>query len=232
MMKGQIYETDHTPSKIPQAREAYTAGTRSCPTSVPLWLLAARLEERAGIVVKARSILDRARLAIPKEPRLWVESVRIERRAGNAAAAQNLMARALQDVPPASSGLLWAERIWHLEARTQRKPLALEAIKKVDNDPVLFVGVARIFWGERRLEKAATWFEKAVLLDPDQGDSWAWYLKFLRMHGTAEKRGDVVSKCVLSEPKHGEVWAGVLKDPKNAGKGIEEVLDMVTEKLD
>jgi len=232
MMKGQIYDNDYTPSKIPQAREAYTAGTRSCPTSVPLWLLAARLEEHAGIVVKARSILDRARLAIPKEPRLWVESVRIERRAGNTAAAQNLMARALQDVPPASSGLLWAERIWHLEARTQRKPLALEAIKKVDNDPVLFVSVARIFWGERRLDKAATWFEKAVLLDPDQGDSWAWYLKFLRMHGTSEKREDVVSKCVLSEPKHGEVWAAIMKDPKNAGKGIEEILNMVTDKLE
>jgi len=232
MMKGQIYDDDYTPPKTPQAREAYTAGMRACPTSVALWLLAARLEERAGAVVKARSILDRARLAVPKDPRLWTESVRVERRAGNAAAAQNLMARALQDVPPASSGLLWAERIWHLEARTQRKPLALEAIKKVDNDPVLFVGVARIFWGERRLEKAATWFEKAVLLDPDQGDSWAWYLRFLRMHGTADKREDVIAKCVLSEPKHGEVWAAVMKDPKNAGKGVEEVLNMVTEQLE
>lgn len=232
MMKGQIYEHDYSPPKLPQAREAYTAGTRACPSSVPLWLLAARLEERTGLVVKARSVLDRARLAVPKDARLWTESVRVERRAGNTAAAQNLMARGLQDVPAAQAGILWSERIWHLEARTQRKPLALEAIKKVDNDPVLFVSVARIFWGERRLEKAASWFEKAVLLDPDQGDTWAWYLKFLKMHGTDEKRADVISKCVVSEPRHGEVWQSVMKDPLNTGKGVAEILNMVLDKLE
>lgn len=232
MLKGQIYEYDHDPAKLPQAREAYTAGTRACPSSVPLWLLTSRLEEKSGLTVKARSILDRARLAVPKEPRLWTESVRVERRAGNTNAAQNLMARAFQDVPQAQSSLLWAERIWHLEARNQRKPLALEAIKQVDNDPTLFVTVARIFWNERRLEKAATWFEKAVVLDPDVGDTWAWYMKFLRQHGTDEKRADVVAKCVAREPKHGEVWQAVRKEPRNAGKSVEEVLNMVVEKLE
>lgn len=179
MMKGQIYEAV---SKFPQAREAYSTGTRACPKSVPLWLLASRLEERVGAIVKARSVLDRARLAVPKNAQLWTESVRVERRANNVAQAKNLMAKALQEVP--NSGLLWSESIWHLEARTQRKPRSLEAIKKVDNDPILFVTVARIFWQERRLEKAATWFEKAILLDADLGDTWAWYYKFLAQHGT------------------------------------------------
>jgi pre-mRNA-processing factor 6 len=60
----------------------------------------------------------------------------------------------------------------------------LEAIKKVENDPILFITVARIFWGERRLEKAMTWFEKAIVADSDYGDGWAWYFKFLQQHGT------------------------------------------------
>ncbi|KAK7609633.1 pre-mRNA splicing factor [Phyllosticta paracitricarpa] len=227
MQKGQIYEQL---AKMPQAREAYTAGTRACPQSVPLYLLLSRLEERAGAVVKARSVLDRARLAVKKNPQLWTESVRLERRAGNISAAQTIMAQALQEVP--NSGLLWAEKIWHLEPRTQRKPRSLEAIKKVDIDPVLFVCVARIFWGERRLEKAASWFEKAILLDADLGDTWAWYYRFLCQHGTDEKREEVVSKCVLSEPRHGEVWQSVSKDPANVGKGVEEVLKMVAAKLE
>jgi pre-mRNA-processing factor 6 len=92
------------------------------------------------------------------------------------------MAKALQECP--TSGLLWSENIWHLEPRTQRKPRSLEAIKKVDNDPILFVTVARIFWGERKLDKAMNWFEKAILLDADLGDTWAWYYKFLLQHGT------------------------------------------------
>lgn len=179
MMKGQIYESE---GKAPQAREAYSTGTKACPQSVHLWLLFSRLEEKAGMIVKARSVLDRARLAVPRSSELWTESVRVERRANNASQAKVLMAKALQEVP--NSGLLWSEAIWHLEARTQRKPRSLEAIKKVDNDPVLFVTVARIFWGERKLEKAQNWFEKAILLDSDLGDTWAWYYKFLLQHGT------------------------------------------------
>lgn len=227
MMKGQIYESQN---KLPQAREAYSTGTRACPKCVPLWLLASRVEEKAGVIVKARSVLDRARLAVPKNAQLWTESVRLERRAGNIAAANNMMAQALQEVP--NSGLLWTEKIWHLEPRTQRKPRSLEAIKKVDNDPILFVTVARIFWGERKLDKAASWFEKALVLDPDLGDTWAWYYKFLIQHGTDEKREEVINKCVLSEPKHGEVWQSVTKDPRNAGKSVEEIMKITVGKLE
>ncbi len=186
MMKGQIYDAEN---KLPQAREAYNVGTRACPQSVPLWLLASRLEEKAGAVVKARSVLDRARLAVPKNAQLWTESVRVERRANNLPQAKNIMAKALQEVP--NSGILWSESIWYLEPRTQRRPRSLEAIKKVENDPVLFVTVARIFWGERRLEKAASWFEKAIFLDSDLGDTWAWYLKFLIQHGTDVSSGNL-----------------------------------------
>ncbi|KAL8689334.1 MAG: hypothetical protein Q9218_004981, partial [Villophora microphyllina] len=189
MQKAQVYESL---ARLPQAREAYATGTRACPRSTTLWLLFSRLEElKAGSVVKARSVLDRAKAANPKNERLWLESVRLERRAGNVSAAKNLMARALQPGECHKSGSLWSERIWHLEPRTQRKPLSLEAVKVVESDPTLFVTVARVFWAERKLEKAVTWFEKAILLDSDVGDTWAWYWKFLQMHGSEEKREDV-----------------------------------------
>lgn len=227
MLKGQIYESM---DKIGQARDAYAAGAKAVPSSVALWLLYARLEENAGLVVKARSVLDRARLAVPKSDTLWCESVRLERRAGNLPQAKALMAHAQQEVP--KSGRLWVEQIWHLEPRTQRKPRSLEAIKKVDNDAGLFVAVARIFWADRKLDKAQNWFEKALVLDADVGDSWAWYYKFLLQHGTEEKRADVVSKCVSNEPKHGEIWAAVNKDPRNAGRSAEEILKMVAADLE
>ncbi|KAJ5102842.1 hypothetical protein N7532_003371, partial [Penicillium argentinense] len=224
MMKGQIYEVQ---KKYPQAREAYGTGTRACPKSVSLWLLASRLDEKTGAVVRARSVLDRARLAVPKSAELWTESVRVERRANNILQAKNLMSRALQEVP--ASGLLWSESIWHLEPRAQRKSRSLEAIKKVDNDPILFITVARIFWGERRLDKAMTWFEKAIVSDSDYGDGWAWYYKFLLQHGTEEKRSDVLFKCVSTEPKHGEVWQSIAKDPVNAHKSTEDILKLVAD---
>jgi pre-mRNA-processing factor 6 len=80
-------------------------------------------------VVKARSTLDRARSQIPNDAALWSEPVRLERRQGKISSANKVMASALQEVPVPNSGLLWAEKIMYLEARTQRKPRALEAIK-------------------------------------------------------------------------------------------------------
>ena len=248
MMKGQIYEDK---GMLPQAREAYAGGTRSCPKSVPLWLLAAKLEQIAGIIIKARSVLDRARLQNPKNAELWAESVKIELASNppNVQQAKVQMSKALQECP--KSGLLWSTNIWHLQPRTQRKPQALEAIKAADQDPVLLVTVARIFWGERKLDKAMSWFEKAIVVDSDLGDAWGWYLKFLMQHGTdvsqppktvklemerlisaaQEKREDVVSKCVATEPKHGDVWQRIRKDPKNAFLSTEEVLKKVVEEL-
>ncbi|KAL8971678.1 MAG: hypothetical protein Q9197_003155 [Variospora fuerteventurae] len=228
--KAQIYSSQRL---VPQAREAYATGTRACPKAIPLWVLLARLEEgQAGSVVKARSVLDRARAANPKHERLWLESVRLERRAGNLAAAKNLMARALQPSECHRSGPLWAERIWHLEPRTQRKPLSLEAVKVVESDPTLFTTVARVFWAERKLEKAVTWFEKAVLVDSDDGDTWAWYWKFLGMHGSEEKRADVMEKLRLAEPRHGERWAEVRKGVGREGWGVERVLEEVVKALE
>lgn len=226
MMKGQIYEDL---GRLAQAREAYGTGVRAVPSSVPLWLLYARLEERSGNVVKARSVLDRARQAVPRSPELWTELVRVERRAGNANQARTLMASALQQMP--KSGLLWAERILYLEARTQRKSLITEAIKKVDDDAVLQVTAARILWAERKLDRAQNWFERALLLDRDMGDAWAWYYKFLSQHGTEEKRRDLVAKCVLNDPRHGEHWQAVAKDPKNSGKKTDEILKLVAASL-
>lgn len=226
-LKGQIYTSK---GQIPQAREAYNIGTRACPAAVPLFILLSRLEEASGVVVKARSVLERGLMSSPKSAELRLEAIRVERRAGNIPQAKVLMAKALQALP--SSGLLWSESIWHLEPRTQRKPRSLEAIKKCDNDPTLFVTVARVFWNERKLDKAANWFEKAIVLDADLGDTWAWYVRFLMQHGTEEKRREVVEKCVANEPRHGEVWQRVRKEPANKALGTEEVLKRVVRLLD
>ncbi|KAF9733139.1 hypothetical protein PMIN03_010442 [Paraphaeosphaeria minitans] len=226
-IKGQIYESL---SKLKEAQEAYSIGTRAAPKSPTLYILLSHIQEKQGAVVKARSTLDRGRQQNPKNDTLLVEAVRLERRQNNVPAAQKIMAAALQECP--TSGLLWAEKIMHLESRTQRKPRALEAIKKVEKDPQLFIVVARIFWAERRLDKAATWFTKALVLDPDFGDGWVWYWKFLEQHGTEEKKTEVIERCIGSEPRHGETWQSVRKDPKNFRKGVGEVLKIAAAKAE
>lgn len=44
--------------------------------------------------------------------------------------------------------------------------------------------VCRLFWSERKLKKAREWFQRAVKIDPDLGDTWAYFYKFELIHGT------------------------------------------------
>jgi pre-mRNA-processing factor 6 len=73
--------------------------------------------------------------------------------------------------------------VW-AEPRPTRKSRSVDALKKSADDPLIICTVARLFWAERKIEKARQWFSRAVATNPDLGDSWAWWLKFERQHGT------------------------------------------------
>ncbi|KAJ3078946.1 hypothetical protein HK102_004124 [Quaeritorhiza haematococci] len=255
MIKGQIEENEI--GNLNTARDTYSKALKQCPKSVTLWILASRLEEKAGLLIKARATLERARLLNPKDPELWCEAVRVELRGSNPAMAKALMAKALQECP--NSGLLWSEAIL-MESRPQRKSRSADALRKCENDPLVLVTVARLFWAERKVEKARNWFGRAVKVNPDMGDSWAWWLAFERQHGgvggTASKAAngsaaeaaangektdagadalsrveDVINKCKAAEPRHGERWQAVSKDMKSAGKSMEDILMLVADGL-
>lgn len=226
IIKGQIYEAK---GMLAQAREAYNTGTRQAPKFVPLWLAACRVEQKIGTLIKARSILERGRKENPKTELLWLEAIRLELKADNKVAAENLMGLALKDVP--NSGVLLAEKVLKLEERTKKKARALDAMRKVPGDKHITGAVARLFWSERQIEKANKWFENAIEADPDWGDSWAWYYKFLLQHGTEERIREVAEQCAETKPSYGEVWPRIRKDPKNYFKSDKEILRMVAKEL-
>jgi pre-mRNA-processing factor 6 len=235
MMGGQICSEDLKKDResLDRARKFYQRGLQNCPKSVVLWCLASRLEEKvadygagsasAG-VTKARSLLELARLKNPKNAELWVEAIRLERRAGNDKLAVSLMARALQECP--SSGLLLAENI-STSPRVEQKSKSADAIKRCPDDPRVITAVADLFAGERKHDKARKWFERAVILDPDMGDSWAKFYAFEQDAGTKEARENVKQRCIAAEPKHGELWCQVAKAMPNRRKTTAEHLEAV-----
>ena len=239
MMGGQICSEDLAGDKqnLELARKFYQRGLQSCPNdSVTLWILASRLEEQAGEfdsslrggVTKARSLLELSRLKNPKNPELWVEAIRLERRAGNDKLAVTLMARALQECP--TSGLLLAENI-STAPRVEQKSKSADAIKKCPDDPRVIAAVASLFASERKHEKARKWFERAVVLDPDLGDSWARYYAFESESGSTVQKERVKERCIAAEPKHGELWCSVMKQMENRQISIVDGLELVAKKI-
>ena len=206
---------------VEQARKGYESGLKHCPACIPLWLSLATLEERMSGLSKARAVLTMARKKNPQSPELWLAAIRAESRHGNKKEADNLMAKALQECP--SSGILWAASI-EMVPRPQRKTKSADALKRCDHDPHVIAAVANLFWHDRKVDKARSWFNRAVTLAPDIGDFWALYYKFELQHGSEENQKDVLKRCVAAEPKHGERWAAISKAVENSHLPVEAIL--------
>ena len=217
-----------------KARSYYQRGIQNCPKCVVLWILTSRLEERiakqAGLegtlYTKARSLLELARLKNPKNDQLWVEAVRLERRAGNEVQANTLLSKALQESP--QSGLLLAETIL-TAPKAERKGKSALAIQRCPEDPLVILAVARIFSSEAKQHpKARKWFERAITLNADLGDSWAYYYAFeLEFAPTEETKIAIKERCIKAEPSHGELWCQLTKQMPHRNKSIAEKLEIV-----
>uniref|UniRef100_A0A1D2A2C6 Pre-mRNA-processing factor 6 n=1 Tax=Auxenochlorella protothecoides TaxID=3075 RepID=A0A1D2A2C6_AUXPR len=226
LMAGALAERQ---GEVERARAAYHAGIKRCLDCVPLWIAAAALEEREGALARARALLEQARLKNPGQPALWLAAARTEARAGNVKAAEAVLARALQACP--DSGAVWAESI-RAAPRPARRSRSVDALKRCNDDPAVVAAVAQLFWGERKVEKARSWFDRAVTLDPDVGDHWALYLRFEAAHGTPEAAAAVLERAVAAEPRHGERWQALAKDPVNAHQPLGTLLKKLAQTIE
>jgi pre-mRNA-processing factor 6 len=217
IMKAQLVEATGTDKAT---RDVYKKGIKQCPHSVEAALCYVDFELRVSkSFTKARSILETARLKIPQNSQLWLAAVKIEESAKNEDAAKQLMAKALQECPTA--GALWAHAI-ATDPRPMRKARSYDALKRCTDDPYVFCAVAKLFWLDRKISKARNWFNRAVTVDPDLGDTWAWFYKFEEEQLVASKKEasssagkklrSVVKRSNEADPLHGEFWTAVAKD--------------------
>lgn len=83
-----------------------------------------------------------------------------------------------------------------------------------------------------QVDKARSWFNRAVTLNPDGGDFWAQYYKFEAQHGSPEQAADILARAVAAEPRHGERWQRVAKALAHAHHGTEALLKRAVIDLD
>ena len=242
MMGGQIISEDLPKTKVTleKARKFFQKGLQACPNNATLWILSSRLEEKAAEYApgdatlkkmagtKARSLLELARLKNPNNAELWLESIRLEYRVGNNKLADTLMARALQDCP--KSGKLWAEQL-RMASRAEQKRKAADAIQRCPEDVHVIIAVAALFGNDGKDAKARKWFDRAVQVDKDHGDGWAFYYAYLIKQKDHDKMEKIKALCVAAEPKHGELWTSVTKNMKHRHKPTGEHLDIAANQV-
>ena len=221
IMLGQLEEREGHPE---QARDAYAQGTKKCPSAIPLWIALSDFELRQGNASKARVVLENARAKNPANELLWLTAVRQERANGNVQIAESYVARAIQECP--TSGMLLAESV-RMAPRPQRKSKSVDALKRCDNDPYIIAAIAILFWHDRKLDKAQSWWNRAVTIAPDIGDHWASYYKFELQTSGEQAANAVAERCVRADPRHGENWQRTRKAVENWHAPTVEILKKV-----
>jgi pre-mRNA-processing factor 6 len=219
---GQFHARNNNYEK---ASSAYELGLAKCSKSAKLWVCAANFEMNCGFLPRARAILEKARLKIPRNEYILHASVKVEVKSEDSKATLKMLSKALQDCP--KSGLLWAYAI-ELEPRAKRRGKCYDALQVCSDNVYVCVAVGRVFWGERNVEEAQKWFERAIAADADIGDAWAYYYKLLK-ESKPDYLEEVIRKCMAASPRHGEAWCAVSKAIGNAKLKTEEILEQVAQ---
>ena len=115
-----------------------------------------------GGLNEARVILTTARKMIPQNLDLWLSAKRFESRHGNI-----LMTKALQECP--ASGILWDVSI-EMTPRPQINIKSTDALSRCDHDPYVIATISKLFWNDRKVDKATNWLNRVITLAPDNGD--------------------------------------------------------------
>ena len=197
-----------------------------------------RLELRVGNKSAAEKLMAQALQVRPNSPLLWTERImRLEPRTARKARSLEAVKNCTDESGGAggTSGATKAGGSTNGAApanATKNARVMAAPNDPLDTDARIHVTCGRLFWAERKLDKASSWFQKALVRDPDFGDAWVWYWRFLRQHGTPEKRAEALGKLELADPRHGDVWARVRKQPCNARKRLEDLLELAAEEIE
>ena len=135
--------------------------------------------------------------------------MRLEQKAANKKGAIYNLSKGLKEC--ATDGELWSIAI-EMEPKATRKKKIVDALDKCQDDPFVNLSVAKLFWKERKYEKAKKWIEKAVLLNKAIGDSWACLYLFEKTAANDQQEASKVLQQIMEiRPKEGRIWNQVRK---------------------
>jgi pre-mRNA-processing factor 6 len=202
-------------SDIKKARMLVKSLTNTDPTSAAGWLSYARLEETAGQLAEARSIIMQGCENCPHNEDVWIEAARLH--AGPNAKA--ILAKAVSHVP--RSVQIWIQAA-RLETETSKKIAVLrKALENVSNSVKLWKEAIDL---EENPEDAKLLLRRAVECVPESVEMWL-ALADLEDYETAKKVLNRARKTIPNEPS---IWikAASLEDKK----GNTETVDLVIRK--
>lgn len=232
LQKGQILLDDL--HKAEDARECFLIGTNNLPNSTKLWISLSQLDEQhLKVIIRARSVLDRAIFKNPKSDLLWTEKIKLERRNNDMIAARQLCNKALKSFN--SSPYIWLEYLSMIPKMSQRKNALLDALKATDNSAIILLNIGLFFLVDGKPDKARAWLERSLTSDRTNGDIWGWLYNYFSKYSkdSDHELTEFFDRFGQEEEfiNSGDTWNKVSKEVKNLAKEPKEILLLVSQTL-
>ncbi|CAD1808062.1 PRP1 splicing factor, N-terminal family protein [Candida parapsilosis] len=216
---------------LKSARDAAAISVKKCPQCTNLWIIYSLIEEQSGVLIKARSVLDTASLAISNSVDIAVARVELEKRQKNMKATINLVSKNLKQFP--SNANVWYQHLSLIPKMSLRKPEFVNALEKTNNSPQILLYLGVLFWKDGKFVKAKSWFERSLSADSTNGDAWSWLYTYWKQNGNDESMSVFLRdfSAKYDNITTGSTFKKVQKDPKNYRLSQEEILELVSTKL-
>jgi len=114
-----------------------------------------------------------------------------------------------------------------MEPQATRLRKSTDAVNHAKTDPYVFIAIGKIFWAEKKINKARKFFERATELGKDNADTWLHLLALEKAHGDASSVEKVKQDFIKANPKHGELWCAERKKPENWRRDRFELLSSI-----
>ncbi|CAI5757215.1 unnamed protein product [Candida verbasci] len=182
--------------------------------------------------IKARSILEKGLIQIPKSIPLIIEKIKFELKCNDYSNAKSLINKYIKLHPDCDK--LWILNL-KMSNKSQRKTLFTDALKNTNNSPIILMFIGSSFWKDGKFEKARSWFDKALENDDSNGDIWAWIYNYIKKFESIDDLKAFVlkfeNKYRFDKVNSGDVFLKFKKGVKYFDKSARELLELTSDYL-
>lgn len=203
-LKSIVVKSDAEISDIKKARLLLKSVINTNPKHAPGWIAAARLEEVAGQVAKARELIIKGCELCPGSEDVWLEAARLQTPEN----AKAILARGVASIP--NSVKLWIAAAQLENDTSARKRVLLRALERIPQSVRLWKAVVEI----SDEEDARILLSRAVECCPQHVELWL-ALARLETYSNAQK---VLNRARQAVPTSAEVWLTASKLEEAQGK--------------
>eukprot|EP00898_Chlorokybus_atmophyticus_P005850 jgi/Chlat1/6266/Chrsp44S05860 len=218
-LKSMKINSDAEVSDLKKARLLLKSVIQTNPKHAPGWIAAARLEERAGKLQAARSLIQNGCEECPNSEDVWLEATRLQ----TPDRAKAVLAKGIQQIPHAIK--LWLQAARLEEDVNAKRRVFRKALEQNSNSVLLWKAAVEL----ESQDDARVMLSRAVECCPQHVELWL-ALARLETHASAKA---VLNKARQTIPTEPQIWiaAAKLEEANENNNMVPKIIDRALKDL-